>query len=174
MGVILRWLCACALAAGVMLWPATRVLAQDGPPPALVLESNPAPAGRPFSAVFRIQTSVASVGFWGQPPQMDITGSTIRITFDRGCGFLCVPDTAYRSFPFEFPALTAGSYTVVFGNPDSTAAQFVMAVGTAGAPSVSVPLTGWPALIALIASFGLVATSRLRALNRLTHTDSST
>ena len=117
--------------AAMLLFGASTAFAQ---PPVLLTQPTPVLAGQPFEATLRI-VDVWRVGVEKQPT-IEIVGNTIRIPFNTLCPFLCPPTQAVREYPFQMPALPAGSYTVVFhdlvGNPAPVVAEvslFALMVG---------------------------------------------
>lgn len=109
------------------------------------------PAGQPFDAMFRVYAHAAAIGFWSDAPY-DISGNTITVAFDSGCGFICPGGSFYyRSFHLHLPALPAGRYTIRFVDGVDLNAQFPLIVG--GTAPVGAPLltpAGWLCLILLL------------------------
>lgn len=132
------------------LW-ASLAIAQ-AQPSTFATSPSPALANQPFAATFSTTTNPTAVGIWGNP-QLQISGNTITIPFDYGCGFLCPGGgPAFKAFPFFMPALPAGAYVIRFVDASfsNLIAQFDLPIVDAPVASASVPALS-PLLLALLA-----------------------
>jgi hypothetical protein len=114
------------------------VCAQSEPPPALTTVPAPPPAGRPFEADFHYFWYGAAFGI--VQDRITVDGATVTVPFNHGCGFICPGTRAYLAFPFQMPALEAGSYriNIVYAGDDMTpVASFPLAVGAVVATPAS-------------------------------------
>ena len=119
-------------------------------PPAPSFRTTPAPPvpGQPFEGTLRVYAHVAALGVGSQ---VDVSGNTITVSFDFGCGFICPGDDfSYRGFNFAMPALPAGSYFVHVVSGSSTVGRFPLIVGGGPPPApVAAPTLGVFSTIAL-------------------------
>ena len=131
--------------------------------PALATTPSPAPANRPFRAAFSFTWFPGAFGVTAGNPIM-VSGNTITVPFDLGCGFICPGGQSYSAFAFDMPALAAGSYRVRMVdavNPNQMLAEFPLVVGV-----TDVPASGSVSLMLLILVLFLAAARdrRRRAL----------
>lgn len=149
------------------IWATLPLTIEPGKAPALVLNSSPAPANKPFAAEFSILSHPDNLGV--DPPVANVNGNTIAFGFDdySYCASTCSNESVYRSYPVQFPALAPGQYDVEFvayyikpvfpPHPQMPpVARFSITVGAA---TSSVPTARIPALLVMVLS--LIALARL-------------
>jgi hypothetical protein len=122
--------------------------AQDPPSPTFhATPASPAP-GQAFQGTLTVYAHVAALGVASQP---DVSGNTITVSFDFGCGFICPgEDYSYRDFTFPMPALPAGSYVVRVVSGSDTVGTFPLIVGGVAPPAaIAAPALGLVSAAAL-------------------------
>ena len=137
-------------------WAGTLAHAQSAP--AFTTHPPNPQANQPFMATFYYTWNPAALGFsWSHPV---ISGNTITLRFESGCGFLC-PGNNNVYWPFEerMPALPAGTYTVDIVSLGRTIATFSLVVGASD--PAAIPASGPLALLVAAASLVLATRRRL-------------
>jgi hypothetical protein len=102
---------------------------------------SPPPADQPFDAVFGVEMHLDANAFYLGHAWHRVQGNNVDILFDISCAFICQGfEPEYREYPFEMPALAAGTYNVRFvfadfDNPSQVLGEFQMVVGGVPAPA---------------------------------------
>jgi hypothetical protein len=129
---------------------------------------SPPPADQPFDAVFGVEMHLDANAFYLGHAWHRVQGNNVDILFDISCAFICQGfEPEYREYPFEMPALAAGTYNVRFvfadfDNPSQVLGEFQMVVGGVPAPAQLPTGDFVPWLLGLLLVFA--AFSRLRLM----------
>lgn len=112
-------------------------------------------ANVPFDATFHYTWNPAALGFYPFGGGPTVSGNTITLHFERGCGFICPGGNynVYWPYRVRMPALPAGNYTVNIISLNEVIGTFNIIIGaqaTNEIPALSrLALLGLAALLVL-------------------------
>lgn len=137
------------------------------PAPALTTTIVPPPANQPFAAAFHYYAHPTAFGFNGfGGPNIAISGNTITLLFDGGCGFICPGGPVYATFPFTMPALQSGRYRVRIVTGITSPTELAAFDLDVGATATAVPAGSGSAMALLIALLALLGALHQELRNR--------
>jgi hypothetical protein len=134
-------------------------IAQAQQAPAFITTPAYPAANVPFNATFHYTWNPSALGFYAFGGSPTVSGNTITLHFDRGCGFICPGGNydVYWPFRVRMPALPAGNYTVNIISLGQILGTFNIVIG---ANASEIPALGRFALLAMAALLLLVSRGR--------------
>lgn len=121
----------CIVALLIFTFDTVPLAAQEQPPAFHATPASPAP-GQPFQGTLSIYWYSTAFGVTSTP---DVSGNTVTVQFDLGCGFICPGERRYHDFTFAMPALPAGPYVVRVVSGNDMIGTFPLIVGGAPPPA---------------------------------------